>query len=61
MSREIENTDLYLANNTEGTFPIRWSPPEVLEFQKFSHKSDVWSYGIVVWEIFEKGKRMLML
>lgn len=26
-------------------FPVRWSPPEVLMYSKFSSKSDVWSFG----------------
>ena len=26
-------------------FPVRWSPPEVLLYCKFSSKSDVWAYG----------------
>ena len=30
-------------------FPIRWAPPEVLWFTRFSSKSDVWAYGILTW------------
>ena len=30
-------------------FPIRWAPPEVLWYTRFSSKSDVWAYGILVW------------
>jgi len=41
---------------TNAVFPVKWSPPEVIEYERFSQKSDVWSYGIVVWEIFEGGK-----
>lgn len=37
-------------------FPVKWSPPEVLEYEKFSHKSDVWSFAVVIWEIYEFGK-----
>ncbi len=27
-------------------FPIKWAPPEVLHYTRFSSKSDVWAYGI---------------
>ena len=35
--------------------PVRWTAPEVIEFGKASKASDVWSFGIVVWEIFSRG------
>lgn len=47
--------DYYQSDNT--IFPVRWSAPEVLEFQKFSTKSDVWSFGVVLWELFSYGRR----
>ncbi|XP_075691721.1 tyrosine-protein kinase BTK [Rhinoderma darwinii] len=37
-------------------FPVRWSPPEVLLYSKFSSKSDVWSFGVLMWEVFTYGK-----
>ena len=33
-------------------FPIRWAPPEVLWYTRFSSKSDVWAYGILMWGKF---------
>ncbi|TKR94331.1 hypothetical protein L596_008626 [Steinernema carpocapsae] len=36
--------------------PIRWLPPETLQRGTYSNKSDVWSYGVVVWEVFNKGR-----
>ena len=36
--------------------PIHWSAIEVLRMQHYSLSSDIWSFGIVLWEIFEFGK-----
>jgi serine/threonine protein kinase len=35
--------------------PVRWCSPEVLQFNKYSFKSDVWAFGITMWEIFAKA------
>jgi tyrosine-protein kinase Tec len=37
-------------------FPIKWAPPEVLNYTRFSSKSDVWAYGVLMWEVFTCGK-----
>ncbi len=34
---------------------MKWSPPEVILFHKYSHKSDVWSFGVVIWEVYNYG------
>jgi len=36
----------------DGQIPVRWSAPEVLEAGLYTSKGDVWSFGIVLWEIF---------
>uniref|UniRef100_A0A8C1WVE5 Tyrosine-protein kinase n=1 Tax=Cyprinus carpio TaxID=7962 RepID=A0A8C1WVE5_CYPCA len=37
-------------------FPVRWSSPEVIKFQKYSSKSDVWSFGVFMWEVYSEGR-----
>ncbi|KAL6063803.1 vascular endothelial growth factor receptor 1 [Balamuthia mandrillaris] len=35
--------------------PLRWTAPEAIESNKFTFKSDVWSFGIVLWELYSFG------
>lgn len=35
--------------------PVRWCSPEVLKFDTYSFKSDVWAFGITMWECFAKS------
>ncbi|XP_075919390.1 ephrin type-A receptor 4-like [Petromyzon marinus] len=40
-----------------GKIPIRWTAPEAIAQLRFTSASDVWSYGIVVWEVTSYGER----
>lgn len=40
-----------------GKIPIRWTAPEAISYRKFTSASDVWSYGIVMWEVMTYGER----
>ena len=46
---------LYLSG-TAHKFPIKWTAPEVFLYDKFSIKSDVWSYGILLVELVTQGR-----
>jgi ephrin-B len=43
--------------NQGGKIPIRWTAPEAIAYRKFTSASDVWSYGIVMWEVMSYGER----
>ena len=36
---------------------MRWTAPEAIQYKKFTTASDVWSYGILLWEIMSYGER----
>lgn len=55
MSREIKLDDTYETQG--GKIPVRWTAPEAIQFKKFTSASDVWSYGILLWEIMSYGER----
>ncbi|KAI1301322.1 Insulin receptor [Halotydeus destructor] len=50
MTRDIYETDYYRKGN-KGLLPVRWMAPESLRDGVFTNQSDVWSYGIVLWEM----------
>ena len=51
----IIDEDIYEAH-TGAKFPIKWTAPDAALYNRFSIKSDVWSFGIVLWEIITYGR-----
>ncbi|KAK1787325.1 hypothetical protein P4O66_002826 [Electrophorus voltai] len=56
MSRDVYSTDYYRVGG-HTMLPIRWMPPESIMYRRFTTESDVWSLGVVLWEIFTYGKQ----
>ncbi|KAK1799614.1 hypothetical protein P4O66_000378 [Electrophorus voltai] len=54
---EDDTSDPTYTSALGGKIPIRWTAPEAIQYRKFTSASDVWSYGIVMWEVMSYGER----
>jgi len=54
LTRNMQDSDYY-RKTTDGRLPVKWMAPEALFDRKYSSKSDIWSFGVLMWEIFTLG------
>lgn len=52
-----DQVDIFYICMQGGKIPVRWTAPEAIAFRKFTSASDVWSYGVVMWEVVSYGER----
>uniref|UniRef100_A0A8C0F687 Protein tyrosine kinase 7 (inactive) n=1 Tax=Bubo bubo TaxID=30461 RepID=A0A8C0F687_BUBBB len=54
LSKDVYNSEYY--HFRQAWIPLRWMPPEAVLEDEFSTKSDVWSFGVLMWEVFMHGE-----
>ena len=59
MSCHVPNSLVYIRKSDHQRIPIRWMALESIFRREFTTASDVWSYGIVLWEISTMGECIL--
>lgn len=52
LSQRVSSTNYYRADLEKEPVPIRWMPLEAILYGRFTIASDVWSFGVLLWEIF---------
>eukprot|EP00117_Sycon_ciliatum_P017636 scpid41309/ scgid16556/ Tyrosine-protein kinase Mer; Proto-oncogene c-Mer; Receptor tyrosine kinase MerTK len=55
LGRHMYDEQYYRANS-EFMLPVKWMAPESLRYYKFTSKSDVWSFGVLMWEVESLGR-----
>lgn len=56
LSRALGTDHEYYRALCGGKWPLKWYAPESYNYGQFSHQSDVWSFGVTIWEMYSFGE-----
>ncbi|XP_023931649.1 hepatocyte growth factor receptor [Lingula anatina] len=56
LTRDVYTTEYYSSRDKQAKLPVKWMAPESMERNVYTFRSDVWSYGVLLWELFTRGK-----
>uniref|UniRef100_A0A3Q3NKL1 Tyrosine-protein kinase n=1 Tax=Mastacembelus armatus TaxID=205130 RepID=A0A3Q3NKL1_9TELE len=57
LSKAVGEDQNYYKAKGHGKWPVKWYAPECINYFKFSSKSDVWSFGVLMWEAYSYGQK----
>ncbi|KAM8960335.1 tyrosine-protein kinase SYK isoform 1-T1 [Pelodytes ibericus] len=57
LSKAIGSDENYYKAKSCGKWPVKWYAPECINYYKFSSRSDVWSFGVLMWEAYSYGQK----
>ena len=55
LAKDVYESEYYSSDNTKTRLPVKWMAPESLEKGIYNSKTDVWSYGVLIWELLTRG------
>ena len=55
LAKDVYESEYYSSDNKKAVLPVKWMAPESLEKGVYNFKTDVWSYGVLVWELLTRG------
>lgn len=56
MARDVYTHDYYKIGGSR-MLPVRWMSPESVKYGCFTNESDIWAFGVVLWEIYSYGRQ----
>ena len=54
MTRELQEETYYVIKH-KGAIPVKWTAPEAIFYKKYSTSSDIWSFGMLMYEMWSLG------